>query len=158
MNSRIQDLRRRPADFARDQSQSSLRVDRRFMFGENNQRRAALIKPWIHSRSDLHPTCEREADVHAITHSVRSECALDFLDDFFARGDFPERQSNRGSMQPIKMLVELENASVVQPQPFPNCVSGLHDGIKWADPCFISMHQPPVDVYNQIAILLVKLL
>src|SRR5437763_16810383 len=113
MNSRIQDLRRRPTDFARDQSQPGFRVDRRFMFGENNQRLAALIKPWIHSGGDFHSTRQAETDVHAITHSVRSECALDYLDDFFARRDFRERQQNRGSMQPIKMLVELKNASVV---------------------------------------------
>ena len=43
MNSRIQNLGWRPPNLAGDQSQPSLCVNWRFVFGEYNQRRSAVI-------------------------------------------------------------------------------------------------------------------
>jgi hypothetical protein len=54
--------------------------------------------------------------------------------------------------------VQFEDASVVESQTFPNCVAALHGGIERTNASLIAMDEPPVDVYDQIAILLVKLL
>jgi hypothetical protein len=54
--------------------------------------------------------------------------------------------------------VQFEDASVVESQTFPNCVAALHGGIERTNASLIAMDEPPVDIYDQIAILLVKLL
>src|SRR5713101_7689549 len=96
--------------------------------------------------------------MHTVAHFVGSERALDFLDDFFARWNFGERQSGRGPMEPIEMFMELENPSVVEPQAFPDRITALHRRIKRTDAGLIAMHKAAVDIYNQVSVLLVKLL
>jgi len=59
-------------------------------------------------------------------------------------------------MQSVEMLMQLEDASVVKPQSFPDCVTALHRGIKRTDPGFIAMHELTVDIDDQVAISLIK--
>jgi hypothetical protein len=56
------------------------------------------------------------------------------------------------------VFVQFEDASVVESQTFPNRVAALHGGIERTNASLIAMYEPPVDIYDQIAILLVKLL
>src|SRR5689334_20116273 len=56
------------------------------------------------------------------------------------------------------MFMKLEDASVVEAQPFPYCVTSLHCRIKRADPSLIAMHQLSVNVYEQISVSLVEFL
>src|SRR5438552_2638110 len=56
------------------------------------------------------------------------------------------------------MFVQLEDASVIKPQAFPNCVAALHRRIERADPSLVTVHQSAVDIDDQVAVLLVKLL
>ena len=128
------------------------------MFGQHDQGRARLIQARVHPGSDLHSAREREADVHAVAHLIRGERALDLVDDLFARWKIDKRQRARRALQPIEMFVQLEDAAVVKPQSFPDGVAALHRRIERTDPGFIAMHETAVDVYDQVAVLLVKLL
>ena len=113
MNPRIQYVRRWSAGLARDQVEPALRIDGRLVFGEHDQCRAALVEPGVHARGDLHAACQRETNVSAISHFVRSECALDFVDDFFARRDFSERESASRMFEPIQVFEKLEDSTAV---------------------------------------------
>src|SRR5439155_10177162 len=64
----------------------------------------------------------------------------------------------RRPLQPVEMFVELENSTVIQAQPFPDCVAALHCRIERADPCFVTMHQLPVDIDDQVAVSLIEFL
>ena len=92
MNTGIQHIRRRPADLARDQTQSRFRINWRLMFGEHDQCRPALVESRVHARGDLNSSCQREPNMRAIPHFVRSERAFNFVDDFFAWRNFGERE------------------------------------------------------------------
>jgi hypothetical protein len=48
MNPRIENFRRRTANLGRDQSQTCARVDRRLVFGEDDQGGARLVQARIH--------------------------------------------------------------------------------------------------------------
>ena len=91
MNSRVENLRRWPANLARDQSQPGFRVNRSFMLGEHNQRRTALIQARIHARRDLHAAGERKTNMDAIAHFVCRKRALNLVGHFLARRNFGER-------------------------------------------------------------------
>src|SRR6266436_1344334 len=62
LNSWIENLRRRAPDLARNQSQSSLRINGGFVFGEDDQRRPTLIKARVHPGSNFHSARERKAN------------------------------------------------------------------------------------------------
>ncbi len=158
MNLRIENFRRRSRDLARNQGQTSLGVNRRLMFGENNQGRPGFIEPRVHSGSDFHSTRQREANVDAIAHFIGSECLLDFVDDFFARRKFDKRKRAGRTLEAIEMLVQFENAAVVKPQAFPDRVPSLHRGIERTDAGLVAMHQLAVDVYDQVAVFRIKFL
>jgi len=96
--------------------------------------------------------------MYGVAHFVCSKRAFDFFDDFFARRDFRERQLAGRTLQPVQMLVQLENMAVVQTQAFPDRVAALDCRIKRADSSLVAMHQLPVDVHDQIAISLIKFL
>ena len=96
------------------------------MFGQDDQGRTRLIQSRIHPGSDFDAAGKSQANVNAILHLVSGKGALDFFDDFFARRNFGERKRGRGSVQPIEMLVQFENATAVKPQSFPNGVAALH--------------------------------
>ena len=92
MNSRVENVGRRTPDLARDQAQSRFGINRRFVFGQHNQCRAALIEPRVHTRSSLYATRERKPNMYSVPHFVRSERAFNFADDFFAWRNFGEGQ------------------------------------------------------------------
>ena len=94
--------------------------------------------------------------MHAIVHFVRGQRPFDLFDNLFTRWNFGKRERRRRAMQSVEMLVQLEDPSVVKPQPFPDCVTALHRGIKGTDPGFIAMHELTVDIDDQVAILLIK--
>jgi hypothetical protein len=96
--------------------------------------------------------------VHAIVHFVRGQRPFDLFDNLFTRWNFGKRERRRRTMQSVEMLMQLEDASVVKPQSFPDCVTALHSGIKRADPGFIAMDELTVDIDDQVAILPIKLL
>ena len=56
------------------------------------------------------------------------------------------------------MLNELENPSVVDPQPFPHAIAALDDRIKRTDPRLVPMNHLAVDVDEQVFVFLVELL
>src|SRR5262245_19861541 len=96
--------------------------------------------------------------MHAIAHFVCSEGALDLLDDLFSPRNFTERQRAGRTLQAIEMFVKLEDPTVVESQPFPDCVTPLYRRVEGADPGLVAMHQLSVDVYHQIAISFVEFL
>ena len=61
-------------------------------------------------------------------------------------------------MQPIKMFVQFENATVIKSQTFPDSIPTLHGRIEWTDPGLIAMNELPVDVNDQVAISFVEFL
>jgi hypothetical protein len=61
-------------------------------------------------------------------------------------------------MQAVEVFVQFENATIVKSQAFPDRVAALHDGIEWTHAGFIAMHEPTVDIDDQVAVLLVKFL
>jgi hypothetical protein len=82
-----------------------LRVNRRFVFGQDDQGRSRLIQSRIHPESDFDAAGKSQANVNTILHLVSGKSALDFIDDFFARRNVGERKRGRGSVQPIEMLL-----------------------------------------------------
>src|SRR6266567_5981079 len=92
MNSGIQHIRRRPADLARDQTQSRFGINWWLVFGEHDQCRSALVESRVHARGDLNSACQREPNMRAIPHFVCSERAFDFVDDFLVWRNFAERK------------------------------------------------------------------
>ena len=96
--------------------------------------------------------------MHAVPHLVGCERASDFFGDFFARRNLDERKSAGRTLQPIEMLLELENPALINSQSFPDGVAALNDGIEWADTSLLAMHQLTVDVYDQIAVSFVEFL
>src|SRR5581483_4202322 len=88
MNSCIENLARRAADFACNQSEPRFRVNWGLVLCENDQCRSALIQTRIHSGSNLYTPGERKADMHAVAHPVCRERAFDLLNDFFAWWNF----------------------------------------------------------------------
>ena len=158
MNLCIENFRRRPARFAGDQCKAGLCVNRRLVFGENDQGGAGLIEPRIHSRRDLHAARNREPNVNSVAHFVGGEGALQLFDDFLARRTIDNRQCARRTLEPVEMLGQFEDPAVVKPQSFPNRVAALHCRIERTDPGFVAMHQLTVDVDDQITVLAIKFL
>src|ERR1700737_1913003 len=56
------------------------------------------------------------------------------------------------------MFEQFEDAAVVKAETFPNGVATLHRGVERADGRLVAVHEPAVDVNDQVAVLLVKLL
>src|SRR5260370_19707293 len=158
MNLAVENLGRRATELAREQRQPSFRVNRRFVFGKDDQGRTRLIQTRIHSGSDFHATGESQANVNTVLHLVSGERALDFLDDFFARPNFGERKRGSRLVQTIEMLVQFENATAVNAQSFPNGVATLHRRIERTDSRFVAMNQLTVNVNDQIAVSFVEFL
>src|ERR1700730_9524197 len=158
MNSWIEDLRRWTPECARAQTQSGLGVDRRFVLGKDDQGRPGLIEPWIHAGGDLQPAVQRKANMHAVAHLVCGERALDLLNDLVARWKIDNRQGAGRALEPIEMLVQLEDAPAIKPESFPDGVAALHCRIERTNSCLVAMQQSAVDIHDQVAVLLVKLL
>src|SRR6476660_104910 len=116
MNTRIEHIRRRAADLARDQTQARFRINGWLVFSEHDQCRPALVESRVHAGGDLHSTCQREPNMRAIPHFICSERAFDFVDDFFGGRNFSERKCAGGTLEAIEMFVELEDAAVVKSQ------------------------------------------
>jgi hypothetical protein len=96
--------------------------------------------------------------VNAVPHSVRGQRPLDLVDNVFVRRNFREGERFSRTTQPREMFVELKDAPVIQPQPFPDRIAALHRGIKGADARPVPLEELAVDVDQQIAVLLVELL
>ncbi len=84
--------------------------------------------------------------MHTVVHLVRGECALDFLNDFFVGRNLRKRQRLGGFSQPNEMFVQLEDASIVEPQSLPNRVAPLDRGIKRTDAGLVAMLKIAIDV------------
>ena len=65
----------------------SLRVHRRLVLREHDERRARRVEARVHARGDLHAARQRETDVDAVEHRVRLERPADLADDLGARRD-----------------------------------------------------------------------
>src|SRR2546423_8514295 len=94
----------------------------------------------------------------AVSHVVRSQGAFDLLNDSFVARELGKRQRAGGALEPIEMLAELENPTVIKPHSFPHCVAALHTGIKRTDRSLVSVYQQAVDVYQNVAITFVVFL
>src|SRR5205085_2686265 len=91
-------------------------------------------------------------------HLVRRKRALNLANNVFVRRHFCKRQCLRRAAQSIEVLIEPKDASVIQPQPFPDGVATLHHRIERADAGLIARQQLAVDINNDITISLVELL
>ena len=158
MNLRIENLRRRPAHFARDQVETALGVNGRLVFRKDDQGWATLVEARVHPGGDLHSASEGESNVHPVAHLVGGECALDFLNQLLVRRNIREGERGGGTPQSLEMFVQLENAAVIESQPFPNRIAALDRGIEWTHSRLVAMHEPAVDVHDQVAVLFVELL
>ena len=96
--------------------------------------------------------------MNPITHFVRCEGAFEFFDDFLPRRKIDNRQRLRGMFETIEVLVQFEDATVVESKPFPDCVPALDCGIERTDSGFVAMHELTVDVDDQVAVLGIKFL
>src|SRR5205823_6481114 len=94
--------------------------------------------------------------MHAICHLIRFQRAADLLSDLLVRWNLRICQGQRRAAQPVEMLVESKDATVVQAQALPDRVAALHDGVERADGGLVAMHEPAVDVDDEIAISLVE--
>ena len=56
------------------------------------------------------------------------------------------------------MFVQLENATVIKSQTFPDSIPTLHGRIEWTDPSLVAMDELAVDVNDQVAISFVEFL
>jgi hypothetical protein len=61
-------------------------------------------------------------------------------------------------MQPMQMFVQLEDATVIKAQTFPDSIPTLHRRIEWTDPSLIAMDELAIDINDQVAISLVEFL
>ena len=77
---------------------------------------------------------------------------------FSLGGISANERAMRGATQPLEVFSQFENAAIVKSQPFPNRIATLHRRIEWTDSGFVTMHEATVDVDDQVAVLLVKLL
>src|SRR5947207_11108812 len=96
--------------------------------------------------------------MNAIAHVIGRERAPDFIDNFFPWRSFAKQKGAGRAFQTIEVLVQFEDAAVVESQAFPNGVATLHDRIERADPRFVAMDQTAIDIDDQVAISLVELL
>ena len=92
MNSGIEDIGRRAPNLASDQVQSRFRINRRLVFGEHDQCRPAPVESWVHARRNLNSACQRQPNMRAVPHFVRSERAFDFVYNLFVWRNFGERK------------------------------------------------------------------
>ena len=111
------------------------------MLGEHDQRRPGLVEPRVHAGGDLHAAREGQADVHAVLHLVRGERAADFLGDLLVRRDALECEGEGGRAQAREVLLEREDAAVVEPEAFPDGVAALHRAIERADAGLVAMRR-----------------
>ena len=74
------------------------------------------------------------------------------------KGGATSRRFEFSVSDPVKMLLQLEDASLVQPQPLPHRITALHRGVKRADACLIAMDETTVDIDEQVAVLRVECL
>ena len=86
--------------------------------------------------------------------SVRRICSL----ICFVRRDLRERQSQGRAAEPVEVLVQAEDAAVVEAQPFPDGVAALHDRIERADAGLVAMDEAAVDVDDEVAVFVVEFL
>src|SRR5262245_7404410 len=59
-------------------------------------------------------------------------------------------------MQAVEMLVELEDFTLVQAQPFPHGIAALDDGVERTYARVVAVEELAVDIDEQIAVLLVE--
>src|SRR5690606_34645584 len=104
MDLRVETVRWEATDRARDELEPGLRVDRRFVLGEDDERGALRVEARIHARRDLHSAREREPDVDLVAHTVRLERPADLRDDRLVRWDLREGERERGAAQAVEML------------------------------------------------------
>jgi len=128
------------------------------VFGQDDQRRAGLIQPGVHTGGDLDAARQCQADVHAVVHLIRLECALDLADDLVVKRNVGKRQRERRASQSVEMLVQLEDSPVVDAQALPDGVAALNRGVERADAGLVTVNQLTVDVDQQILVLRIELL
>ena len=112
VNLGIQAVRGKPADGARYHRQARFVVDGRFPLGQDDESRARLVEARVHTRRDLGPAGERQADMNAVRHMVRLERAADLADDLLLLQDLFKGHRFRRSAEPVQVLEQPENPSV----------------------------------------------
>ncbi len=83
--------------------------------------------------------------MHAVAHAVGFECLFDVLDYRLARGDIGEADHRRGFLEAREVLVELEDAPVVDAQAFPDRIAALDDGVEHGDRGRVAVDEGAVD-------------
>jgi hypothetical protein len=92
----------------------------------------------------------------AIRHIVGCERLPDLLDYRFMRWDFGKGQGQCGTAQAIEMFSEFEDATFVEPETLPDSVAPLHGRVERAHGGLVAVDQIPVDVHDQVFVLLVE--
>ena len=134
MNARIENLRRRTPDAARDQRQAGLRVNWRLVFREHDE-----VGPLWFSRGSIpEVTFTPRVRVRRMCTPSRiwfaAKVRLISAMIFSSVGNLSKRERLRGAPQAREMLVQFEDAPIVKSQSFPNRIATLHRGIERADP------------------------
>ena len=55
-----------------------------------------------------------------------------------------------------EVLVQLEDPAIVEPEPLPNGIASLHDGVEGADARLVPVKQPAVHIDDQVAVAFVR--
>ena len=148
----VEAVRREAPHAACDEREPAAPVDRRLELREHDQRRTGLVEPRIHAGGDLDAAGEGEANVHAVAHRVRLERAADLRDHRLVARDLREREGLRRGAEPREMLLQPEDAPVVEPQPLPHRVAALHGAVEGRDAGFVAMDEAAVDVDEKVRV------
>ena len=93
-----------------------------------------------------------------VPHSVGGQRSPDLFNQLFVSRNIGEGERGRGSTQALQMLLQFEDAPLVKPQPFPDCIATLHRRVERTHSGLLPMEQPTVDVNHQIPVFFVELL
>ena len=96
--------------------------------------------------------------MNAVGHAVGFQRAADFADDLLMGGDNGEGERLGGAAQAVEVFGQLEDATVVEAEAFPDGVAALHGGIERADAGLVAVDEPAADVDDQVAVLFVGFL
>jgi hypothetical protein len=96
--------------------------------------------------------------VDPVPHLVRFERATDFPDDLLVGGNLPERERPGRRAKAGEVVMESEDATVVEAEALPHGVTALHGAVERAHPRLVTMRQDAADVDDEATVSLVELL
>ena len=98
-----------------------------------DQPEAEAVERGTHARRHLGSPRQRQPYVGAVAHPVRLQGREQRLSNVVSSGDVPERHGARRVDQPVEVIVETEDATVVNAQAFPDGVAALDRAVEHRD-------------------------